>query len=78
MERMINAVVIRMMVGIQMLKRRFLCEERGDVNVVSIVVLIGVAVILALLFKDSISTLLGSLFNTITNTATNVVTNGEV
>ena len=49
--------------------REFFTKENGDVNVVSIVVLIGIAVLLAIIFKDSISTLLGKLFQTITKNA---------
>lgn len=48
-------------------------DERGDVNVVAIVVLIGVAVLLAILFKDQIGTLLTSLLRTITGNAEGVV-----
>ena len=51
----------------------FIEEERGDVNVVSIVVLIGVAVILAVVFKGAITDLINSLVDTIKNNATNAV-----
>lgn len=40
-------------------------DETGDVNVVAIVVLIGIAVGLALFFKDEIVKLLGTLFGKI-------------
>lgn len=50
-----------------------LVEEDGDVNVVAIVVLIGVAVLLAIVFKDAIGSLIKNLLNTITNNASNVV-----
>ena len=49
--------------------RNFVRNERGDVNIVSIVVLIGVAVILAILFKDAIGDLLTSLLQTIQGNA---------
>lgn len=52
---------------------RFLCDEEGDVNIVSIVVLIGIAVLLAIVFKDAITELLESLFATITDSATDAV-----
>lgn len=42
-------------------------EETGEVNVVAIVVLIGVAVGLALFFKDEIASILGGLFTDIQN-----------
>lgn len=51
-----------------------LSDESGEVNIVAIVVLIGIAVILALFFKDQILALLQSLFDTITGSATDAVT----
>ena len=47
--------------------------EYGVVNIVSIVILIGIAVILALIFKDQIKALLETLFGTITKKATDAV-----
>jgi len=52
---------------------KFLKDEKGDVNVVSIVVLIGVAVLLALIFKDAITELIEGLLDTITENATDAV-----
>lgn len=52
---------------------RFVSDEKGDVNVVSIVVLIGIAVLLALLFKKNIMGLIGTLFKTINQSATNAI-----
>lgn len=54
----------------------FLRDERGDVNIVSIVVLIGVAVLLAAFFKDQIGELLNHLFTMITGNAENAVNQG--
>ena len=34
---------------------KFMCDEEGDVNIVSIVVLIGIAVLLAVFFKGPVS-----------------------
>ncbi len=52
---------------------KFISDEKGDVNVVSIVVLIGIAVLLAILFKDKITGLLNTLFGAINNSATNAI-----
>lgn len=52
----------------------FFAKENGEVNIVTIVVLIGIAVALALIFKDQIIGLLKTLFATITEQATNAVT----
>lgn len=59
--------------------RKLFTDEKGEVNIVAIVVLIGIAVLLALVFKDQIEKLLESLFGTITKNATEAVggTTGE-
>lgn len=54
--------------------RNFFSDEKGEVNIVAIVVLIGIAVLLALVFKEEITKLLNSLFQTITQSATEAVT----
>lgn len=51
----------------------FLRDEEGDVNIVSMVVLIGIAVLLAVLFKDNIKNLLNSMFETISNNANSAI-----
>lgn len=53
----------------------FLTDEEGDTNIVSMVVLIGIAVLLAIVFKDAIGTLIESLLETITQNAEDVVGN---
>lgn len=52
---------------------KFLRDEEGDVNIVSMVVLIGIAVLLAVLFKGQIKNLLNSMFNTIQNNANSAI-----
>lgn len=51
----------------------FIKDEKGETSIVAMVVLIGVAVLLAILFKDEIAKLVKSLLKTITNNATDVV-----
>lgn len=51
----------------------FLTDERGDVNIVSMVVLIGIAVLLAIVFRDAIGGLIKNLLNAISNNANNAV-----
>lgn len=51
----------------------FITDEKGDVNIVSIVVLIGIAVLLAVIFRDRIETLIGTLFDTIDNSAAEAI-----
>ena len=51
----------------------FITDEKGDVNIVSIVVLIGIAVLLAVIFRERIEALLDNLFNTIDEGAGNAI-----
>lgn len=53
--------------------RAFLTDEKGDVNIVSMVVLIGIAVVLAIVFRDKISELIGTLLGTIEQNATDAM-----
>lgn len=54
----------------------FLTDEDGDVNIVSMVVLIGIAVLLAIVFRDAIKSLITNLLATISGNATDAV-NGD-
>lgn len=56
--------------------RKFFSDEKGEVNIVAIVVLIGIAVLLALTFKKQIEGLLETLFGTITENANDAVGGG--
>ena len=67
--RLINKTLI----GIQIWFNDLMAKEDGDVNIVSIVVLIGIAVLLAVLFRKNIEKLLNSLFQTIFNNANKAV-----
>lgn len=51
----------------------FFHDEKGEVNIVATVVLIGVAVMLAILFKNQIGKLLNTLIKTIQGNANNAV-----
>ena len=56
--------------------KKVFTDEKGDVNIVSIVVLMGIAVLLALVCKDQVEGLLTSLFATITGKANDAVGGG--
>lgn len=51
----------------------FFSKENGEVNIVAIVVLIGIAVLLAIVFRGAITNLLNTLFGTIENNAQNAI-----
>lgn len=53
--------------------KNLLSDETGEVNIVATVVLIGVAVLLAIVFKDAIGDLLETLLGTITQNAEGAV-----
>ena len=71
-----DRLFINALVRLQMLKNRFFEEERGAEAIVTIVVLIGIAVLLAIFFRGQISNLLQGLFNTI-NKSANDALNGN-
>lgn len=60
-----NNMAIRVSTALRFKAREFVKKENGDVNVVSIVVLIGIAVLLAIIFRKAISNLLNTMFNSI-------------
>lgn len=53
--------------------RELLTKEDGEVNIVAIVVLIGIAVVLAVIFKDAIKGLITDLLNAIKGKATTAI-----
>ncbi len=55
---------------------QFLRDEKGEVNIVAMVILIGIAVVLAIIFKDAISGLINTLLNQIQGNANNAIKTG--
>ncbi len=51
----------------------FFKDENGAVDIVAIVVLMGIVVLVALVFKDKLSRLVKDLFITITGNATKAI-----
>ncbi len=68
-----RTMIPMMMLQAKLAANKFLKDENGDVNVVAIVVLIGVAVVLALLLKDSLTNLINTLIESITQNAKSAV-----
>ena len=52
---------------------KFINSEEGEVNIVTTVVLIGIAVALAVIFKGHVTNLVNTLMLSITGSATNAV-----
>lgn len=57
----------------QGIANKVMYDERGEVNIVATVVLIGIAVVLAIVFKDAIGNLVKTMLNTITDNAGNAI-----
>lgn len=66
---MMQMYMMMALFNIKCAAKKFLKNERGEVNVVAIVVLIAVAVVLALLFKDQIAKLIRDMINAISGKA---------
>jgi len=69
----VKSMADRMVIAAQFKFKEFAEKENGDVNIVSIVVLIGIAVLLAIIFRKAVANLINGLFNTIGNNANNAV-----
>lgn len=69
MMNMLTGMVMRARLKVE----SFFTKEDGEVNIIAIVILIGIAILLALIFKDRISSLINSLFDTIDQNAQNAV-----
>ena len=66
-------VLMSVLLTAQYKARRFFKKEDGEVNIIAIIVLIGIAILLALIFKDRIAELINNLFDTINQNAENAV-----
>jgi len=69
------AKIITLLTICELKVKSFLKEEKGAVDIVAIVVIIGVAVLLAIVFKDQLGALITSLFEAISGNSTDVVNN---
>lgn len=72
-KEMFDSLVINAKVRAMKLAERFMTEEKGDVNIVSIVVIIGIVIILAGIFKNQLIGLINNLFGKIAAGAEGVV-----
>lgn len=66
-------VVDRMYIAAQAKWNKFRKEERGDVNIVSIVVLCGIVIALAVIFRNQLKALIESVMANVTTNAANAV-----
>lgn len=72
---MLSYALIYMQVKAAAAVKEFFRDEKGAVDIVAIVILIGIAVILAVVFKNSIKKLIENLLDTIGEKATEAVSN---
>ena len=62
---MMDVILYRWYSNAKLFGRKFIYDEDGAVSIVTIVVLIGIAILLAVVFKSKIEELLNTLFGTI-------------
>lgn len=70
-----SAKVMAYLATLDLKVKSFFEDEKGAVDMVAIIVLIGIVVLLAVVFKDNLKDLIDTLFGSITGKATDVVTN---
>ncbi len=70
-------MIMQSMVGLKLWAQakfnKLLRDEKGEVNIVAIVILIGIAVALAIIFRKAILNLIKSLLNQITGSANEAI-----
>ncbi len=57
--------------------REFLLEESGEVNIVAMIILIAIAVMLALLFREQIGNLVEQLFQSVSDSTSGLTESYE-
>ena len=65
--------IAMMKLWIQAKLGKFVKDEKGEVNIVAMVILIGIAVVLAIIFKDAIGELITSMLTQIKGNANNAI-----
>ena len=66
-------IMLTVALGMKGKVMKFINAEEGEVNIVTTVVLIGIAVALAVIFKGHVTNLVNTLMVNITSSATNAV-----
>lgn len=69
-------LIDRMYLTMKVRWNAFVNQEQGDVNIVSIIVICGIVVILAAVFKEQLKTFITTVFSKVTTNAGNVVDGG--
>ncbi len=68
-----NRNLMNAIIAVQCKVDEFIHKEKGAVDIVAIVVLIGIVVLVAIIFRKSLTNLITNLFNTINTNAENAV-----
>ncbi len=74
---MMDVILYRWYSNAKLFGRKFIYDEDGAVSIVTIVVLIGIAILLAVVFRSKIEELLNTLFNSIKESGTNAIKKEE-
>lgn len=69
---MLRDYIMYLITFAKMSTREFFADETGEVNIIAIVILIGIAVALAILFRDQLNKLFNVLWSNITGKTGNL------
>ena len=70
---MMDVILYRWYSNAKLFGRKFIYDEDGAVSIVTIVVLNGIAILLAVVFRKQIETLLNTLFSSINKSGTDAI-----
>ncbi len=74
---MMDVILYRWYSNAKLFGRKFIYDEDGAVSIVTIVVLIGIAILLAVVFRSKIESLLNTLFGSIKESGTKAIKQPE-
>lgn len=74
---MMDVILYRWYSNAKLFGRKFIYDEDGAVSIVTIVVLIGIAILLAVVFRGKIESLLNTLFGTIEESGKKAIKQSE-
>ncbi len=70
----LNRELMNAIIALKCKTEAFMEKEKGAVDIVAIVVLMGIVVLVAIIFRKQLSNLINNLFSTIGGTASSAIT----
>ena len=74
MQNLINMIIVECML-VKEKARVALTNERGEANIIAIILVLAIVIALAVVFRSSLTTLFNKIWNSFTGNVNSVITN---